>query len=36
MKRQLFLGCPRFSPSDKDNCIKKIEKKILAKNRNFF
>jgi len=25
-----------FSPSDKDNCIKKIEKKILVKNRNFF
>ena len=33
MKRQLSLGCPRFSPPNKDICIKKNEKKILAKNR---
>ena len=33
MKRQLSLGCPMFSPSNKDNCIKKNRKKILVKNR---
>jgi len=34
MKRQLSLGCPMFSPSNKHNRIKKNRKKILVKNRN--